>query len=130
VALDDIRLVTMLCLSFIMIHVGYEFELDRTRLGTLALHVLAVTVLANLGKMFPLLYRREAHWRERLALCIGMWPRGDVGAGVLVISIGYGIGGPLLTVATLSLALNLLLTGAFIWAAKRLLRSVTSPSTA
>jgi Kef-type K+ transport system membrane component KefB len=99
--------------------------------GTLALHVLAVTALANLGKMFPLFtYRREAHWRERLALCIGMWPRGEVGAGVLVISIGYGIGGPMLTVATLSLALNLLLTGAFIWAAKRLLRSVPAPSPA
>jgi Kef-type K+ transport system membrane component KefB len=99
--------------------------------GTLALHVLAVTALANLGKMFPLFtYRREAHWRERLALCIGMWPRGEVGAGVLVISIGYGIGGPMLTVATLSLALNLLLTGAFIWAAKRLLRSVPAPASA
>jgi hypothetical protein len=59
-----------------------------------------------------------------------MWPRGEVGAGVLVISIGYGIGGPMLTVATLSLALNLLLTGAFIWAAKRLLRSVPAPSPA
>ena len=26
-----IRLLTMLCLSFIMIHVGYEFEIDRGR---------------------------------------------------------------------------------------------------
>jgi hypothetical protein len=47
-------------------------------------------------------------WRERLALCIGMWPRGEVGAGVLVVSLAYGIGGATVTVATLGLALNLL----------------------
>lgn len=90
--------------------------------GTIALHVLAVTLLANLGKMFPtLVYRREATWRERLALSIGMWPRGEVGAGVLILSLGYGIGGPMIVVAALSLALNLVLTGAFIGIVKRLL---------
>ncbi|MCC6406315.1 MAG: sodium:proton antiporter [Planctomycetes bacterium] len=90
--------------------------------GTLAFHTLVVTLLANLGKMFPLFcYRDEAGWRERLALCIGMWPRGEVGAGVLVVSLGYGIGGPMVTVATLSLALNLVLTGVFIVWAKRLI---------
>jgi len=91
---------------------------------TLMLHVLAVTALANLGKMFPLfVYRREAHWKERLAICIGMWPRGEVGAGVLIISLGYGIGGQMVTVAALSLALNILLTGVFIIIVKRLLGS-------
>jgi len=85
-------------------------------------HVLVVTVLANLGKMFPLfVYRKEATWRERLAIGIGMWPRGEVGAGVLVISLSYGIGGNVVTVAALSLALNLLLTGLFILIVKRLL---------
>jgi len=89
------------------------------------LHVLLVTVLANLGKMFPAVsYRRNAHWRERLALAIGMWPRGEVGAGVLVISLSYGIGGPVVTIAMLSLALNLLLTGVFILIVKRLTRSL------
>jgi hypothetical protein len=84
-------------------------------------HVLVVTVLSNFGKMFPVFcYRNEAHWRERLALAIGMWPRGEVGAGVLVIALSYGIGGPVVTVAMLSLALNLLLTGVFIYAVKRL----------
>lgn len=93
--------------------------------GMLAVHVLAVTGLANIGKMFPLLvYRRESHWRERLAICIGMWPRGEVGAGVLVISLSYGIGGDMVTVAALSLALNLLLTGVFIYFVKRLLAGV------
>lgn len=93
--------------------------------GTIAIHVLIVTILANLGKMFPLfMYRREAHWRERLAICIGMWPRGEVGAGVLVISLGYGIGGDMVTIAALSLALNLLLTGIFILIVRRLLAGV------
>ncbi|MEP0841590.1 MAG: hypothetical protein HRF43_02620 [Phycisphaerae bacterium] len=89
---------------------------------TIALHVLAVTLLANLGKMFPALcYRREATWRERMAVAVGMWPRGEVGAGVLVISLSYGIGGSVVVIAMLSLALNLALTGVFIWWVKRLL---------
>ncbi len=90
----------------------------------IAVHVLLITVLANLGKMFPLfVYRKEAHWKERLAICVGMWPRGEVGAGVLIISLSYGIGGQIVTVAALSLALNLLLTGVFIYIVKRLLAS-------
>jgi len=93
--------------------------------GWVALHVLVVTLLANLGKMFPLFcYRKEAGWKERLALAVGMFPRGEVGAGVLIISISYGIGGPMITVAMLSLALNLLLTGLFIVAVRRLLGGV------
>jgi hypothetical protein len=91
----------------------------------IAIHVLILTVLSNLGKMFPALcYRREAHWRHRLAVAIGMWPRGEVGAGVLVLSLGYGIGGPIVTVAMLSLALNLTLTGVFILIVKRLISGV------
>jgi Kef-type K+ transport system membrane component KefB len=90
--------------------------------STIIWHVLIVTILANLGKMFPLFcYRREAHWRERLAIGIGMWPRGEVGAGVLVISLGYGISGGIVAVAALSLALNLFLTGLFIVIVKALL---------
>jgi len=87
----------------------------------IALHVLIITVISNFGKMFPALcYRKEAHWRERLAIAIGMWPRGEVGAGVLVISLSYGIGGPIVTIAMLSLSLNLVLTGVFIYIVKRL----------
>jgi Kef-type K+ transport system membrane component KefB len=90
--------------------------------GPIALHVLAITFLSNLGKMFPAFcYRREASFRERLAVSIGMWPRGEVGAGVLVISLSYGLAGPALTVAVLSLALNLLCTGLFIVVVKKLL---------
>jgi len=90
--------------------------------GLIVFHVLMITLLSNLGKMFPAFcYRREAHWRTRLALSIGMWPRGEVGAGVLVLSLSYGIGGPIVTVAMLSLALNLVLTGVFITFVKRLI---------
>jgi Kef-type K+ transport system membrane component KefB len=93
--------------------------------GEIGLHVLAVTVLANIGKMFPaFVYRREATFRERLAVSICMWPRGEVGAGVLILSLSYGIMGPMILVAALSLALNLVLTGFFILIVKRLLRGI------
>jgi Kef-type K+ transport system membrane component KefB len=88
----------------------------------IASHVVLVTILSNLGKMFPFFcYRKEATIRERLAVSIAMFPRGEVGAGVLVVSMGYGLGGTALTVAVLSLALNLLLTGLFIIAVKKLI---------
>lgn len=93
--------------------------------GKVALHVAVVTVLANLGKMFPLLvYKKEATFRERLAVCIGMWPRGEVGAGVLIVSLSYGLDRMLFTVAMLSLALNLLLTGVFVMIVARLLKNL------
>lgn len=94
---------------------------------TIAAHVLIVTVLSNLGKMFPAFcYRDEATFRERLAVAIGMWPRGEVGAGVLVVALSYGMQGPFVLVAMLSLALNLVLTGVFIVIVKRLIAPQTS----
>ena len=88
-------------------------------------HTLVLTILSNVGKMFPAFcYRGEAHWRHRLAVAVGMWPRGEVGAGVLVLSLSYGIGGPIVTVAMLSLALNLALTGVFILIVKKLIDGV------
>lgn len=92
--------------------------------GVLILHVIAITVISNLGKMFPVFcYRQEATWRERLAVSIGMWPRGEVGAGVLLVSLAYGVSGPTVAIAALSLAVNLALTGVFILAVKRLIRA-------
>jgi Kef-type K+ transport system membrane component KefB len=92
--------------------------------GALILHVLILTVLINLGKMFPAVcYRREAHWKERFALALGMCPRGEVGAGIILLSLEYGIGGPVVTVAVLSLALNLLLTPVFVYFINKLIRS-------
>ncbi len=93
--------------------------------GSITFHVILITLLSNLGKMFPAFcYRKEAHWRHRLAVSIGMWPRGEVGAGVLVLSLSYGIGGPIVTVAMLSLGLNLLLTGVFILVVRKLISGV------
>jgi hypothetical protein len=58
-------------------------------------------------------------------LCL--FPRGEVGAGVLVVSLSYGIGGSAMTIALLSLALNLLLTGVFIVGVKKLIRHGHEP---
>jgi Kef-type K+ transport system membrane component KefB len=97
--------------------------------GMIITHVLVITVISNIGKMFSLLcYRREATFKERLALSVAMFPRGEVGAGVLVISLSYGIGGPVVTVALLSLALNLVMTGFFIAIVKKLIADPPSVS--
>jgi hypothetical protein len=55
---------------------------------------------------------------------------GEVGAGVLILSLGYGVGGPMIVVAALSLALNLVLTGLFIAVVKRLLGATPAPAAA
>jgi len=118
------RVATVVSTCF-MVLVGLSMpaiELASINWGVMAVHVAMITVLSNVGKMFPAFcYRREASFRERLALAVGMFPRGEVGAGVLVVSLSYGIAGTSLTVAVLSLALNLLLTGVFIAVVKRLI---------
>jgi hypothetical protein len=91
---------------------------------SILLHVAVLTLLINVGKMVPsFCYRREAHWRERLAVALGMCPRGEVGAGIILLSLDYGIGGPIVSVAVLSLALNLLLTPVFVFAVNWLVRT-------
>ncbi len=92
--------------------------------GTLVVHVAVLTLLINIGKLFPAFcYRREAHWRERLAVAVGMCPRGKVGAGIILLSLSYGIGGPVVAVAVLSLALNLVLTPVFVAVVNYLVRT-------
>ncbi len=88
--------------------------------GQIALHVAAVTLLSNIGKLYPLLHYRERRFSERLAISIGMFTRGEVGAGIIFIAIGYNIGGPLLAISVLSLVTNLLLTGFFIGFVRKL----------
>jgi hypothetical protein len=84
-----------------------------------------VSMLMILGKLYPVLcYRDETSWLERFALCMGMCPRGEVGAGIIVISLDLGISGPAVTIAMLSLAVNLTLSGGFIGIVKLLLRRV------
>lgn len=89
--------------------------------GLLLAHILILSLLINLGKMLPVFcYRNEAHWRERLAVALSMCPRGAIGAGVMILSLDYGIGGPIVSLAILSLALNLILTPIFVVMVKKL----------
>jgi hypothetical protein len=88
----------------------------------LVMHVAAMTVLMILGKMFPVVcYKDEACLKERLALCMGMCPRGEVGASIIVISLELGVSGPAVTIAMLSLVINLVLSGGFVGSVKMLL---------
>lgn len=61
--------------------------------------------------------------RERLALSIGMFTRGEVGAGVIFIALGYGLGGPMLIISVLTIVFNLILTGIFVIWVEKLTRS-------
>ncbi len=109
-----------------MLFVGLTFpKIVTGSLGwsTTLMHVLFLTILANLGKFFLVFcYQKEASLKERMALGIAMFPRGEVGAAVLLIGLSYGIGVQENALAFLSLALNLVLTGVFIWIVIRLLR--------
>lgn len=92
--------------------------------GMIALHVLIVSLLSNVGKLFPVFFYRDRKFSERLALSIGMFTRGEVGAGVIFIALGYNLGGPALVISVLTLVLNLILTGIFVlWVKKLALRS-------
>ena len=86
----------------------------------IALHVLVVTVLSNLGKLAPMLFYRDRSLTERLALSVGMFARGEVGAGVIFIALGYNIGGPVLLISVLTLVANLILTIGFVYWVKHL----------
>ena len=88
--------------------------------GMIALHVLAVTILSNVGKLAPMLFYRDRTLTERLALSVGMFARGEVGAGVIFIALGYNIGGPILLISVLTLVLNLILTIGFVYIVKHL----------
>lgn len=86
----------------------------------IALHVLVVTLLSNLGKLAPMCFYRDRSLTERLALSVGMFARGEVGAGVIFIALGYNIGGPILLISVLTLVLNLILTIGFVYIVKHL----------
>lgn len=92
--------------------------------GMIALHVLIVSALSNLGKLVPIFFYRDRKFSERLALSIAMFTRGEVGAGIIFIAISYNIGGPALIISVLTIVLNLILTGFFVvWVKKLALRS-------
>lgn len=98
--------------------------------STLLLHVLAVSTLSNLGKLVPLFFYRERPLSERLALSVGMFTRGEVGAGVIFIALGYNLGGPALVISVLTLVLNLVLTGGFVLWVKHLALKTCTPDEA
>ena len=88
--------------------------------GMIAVHVVVVSLLSNIGKHMPLAFYRDRKFSERLALSIGMFTRGEVGAGVIFIAISYNLGGPLLLISVLTIVLNLILTGGFVMLVKKL----------
>jgi Kef-type K+ transport system membrane component KefB len=106
--------------------VGRNAKGDSTMdAGLVATHVVAVSALMIVGKMFPVLcYRDEASFKERLALCMGMCPRGEVGASIIVISLELGVSGPAVIISMCALVINLVLSGGFIGAVKLLLKAV------
>ncbi len=102
-------------------------------IAAVALHVVLMTIVSNIGKCLPMAaYKNEATLRQRLALSIGMFPRGEVGIGVLLVSLEIFRQQKMLdlpavqqsmTIGALSLALNLALTGVFIMIVIRLLKN-------
>eukprot|EP00929_Paragymnodinium_shiwhaense_P019031 TRINITY_DN1309_c0_g2_i1.p1 TRINITY_DN1309_c0_g2~~TRINITY_DN1309_c0_g2_i1.p1 ORF type:complete len:149 (-),score=30.58 TRINITY_DN1309_c0_g2_i1:190-636(-) len=97
-------------------------EEETMEAGLVIMHVIVVTLLMTLGKMFPVAcYRQEAPVKSRMALCMGMCPRGEVGASIIVISLELGVKGPAVTISMLCLVINLVLSGGFIGSVKLLL---------
>ena len=74
-------------------------------------------MLSNVGKLCPMFFYRDRKLSERLALSIGMFTRGEVGAGIIFLA---------LVISVLTLVLNLILTGIFVlWVKNLALRSYT-----
>ena len=94
--------------------------------GEIAIHVLVATALSNIGKLLPIFFYRDRSIKERLALSIGMFTRGEVGAGIVFIALGYGLGGPLLAISLLTILTNLILTGFFVIIVKKLALSANA----
>lgn len=114
---------------------GIDFAKQAAEAGTITgaqpmmswpvilLHVFIVSFLSNIGKLFPLFFYRDRLKRERLALSIGMFTRGEVGAGIIFIALGYNLGGPALMISVLTIVFNLILTGIFVVWVEKLTRS-------
>lgn len=96
------------------IHQGWlNYKIGSVTVSRIMIDVLCITLLSNIGKMSPIFfYRKEAKLWQRVALAFGMCPRGEVGAGILLISLSLveHLDSALIIVATFSLAFNFLLT--------------------
>ena len=103
--------------------------------SSIVFHVAVCTILMNVGKLFPAFcYRDEVNLRTRIALAIGMMPRGEVCAGIIVNAIALGVTGVSITIAVLCLAVNMTCVSGFIFAVKTLAgdgstASSTAPTT-
>ncbi len=98
--------------------------------SSLVVHALFVTLLANVGKMFPTFcYRDEANLRERFALSLCMCCRGEVSAGIIIVSLSLVtfVESPIIIIAMLSLILNFLLIGPIIAVIRWLTLSTSRP---
>ncbi len=92
--------------------------------GEIAFHVVMVTILSNVGKLMPIFFYRDRKFSERLAVSVGMFTRGEVGAGVIFIAISYNLDSNALIISALTLVLNLILTGGFVmWVGKLALKT-------
>ena len=100
---------------------GSSSDVEELSAGTLLFHVAMCSILMNLGKIFPALcYRKEVNFRTRLALAIGMMPRGEVCAGIIVNAIALGATGTAIKIAVLCLAVNMTCVSGFIFAVRKL----------
>ena len=88
--------------------------------GMMMFHVVIVSLVSNIGKLCPMFFYRDRKLSERLALSIGMFTRGEVGAGIIFIALGYNLGGPALVISVLTLVLKLILTCIFVRWVKKL----------
>jgi hypothetical protein len=130
----DMEEVVQNCMSMVfMVLVGFCMpamvgknatdESDGLSPFVLLLHILGVSFLMVVGKMFCVFcYREEATWEERLALSFGMCPRGEVGASIIVISLDLGVSGPSIIIAVVALGVNLVMSGGFIALVKMFIR--------
>jgi Kef-type K+ transport system membrane component KefB len=99
-------------------------EMEGMSLNIVFWHVLAISLLSNLGKMFPIFcYQKEASLKERIALSLAMCPRGEMGAAVIIVSMDLvtSIDKNIVFIAMLSLLLNSILSGPFVFFIKKLL---------
>jgi len=89
--------------------------------GMIVVHVVACSLLMNLGKLFPaFVYSKEVGRSTRIALAVGMMPRGEVCAGIIVNAIALGVQGAAVTIAVLCLAVNMMCVSGFIFIVKKL----------
>lgn len=86
--------------------------------------VVVVFILSNLGKCVAFFaYSKQASVKERLALSIGLFPRGELSLGIIALCIELGLHPKAIALAGFSLALNLCFKGVFVQSVVWLLKS-------